>query len=261
MIARVKKSCDQLLEEATAKEEAFRSHLRAEKTSAQADLENLQAILSRAARASVSDGDVMVVRKELKGALLSQERLDQHSQRAHRQGEGWGWKYDVTDDLRLDDVQTYMGRVVKGEGSDVARPMTMRELTENVQQVLEATASVTSQLTTCNQDVTSLTRRQADLEKTSSSLSSDVASWKKTESELKKTTSSLKTDVASLKKTESEAKKTTSSLKTDVASLKKTESELTKMTSSLKTEVESMKTGGTESESKTVVPKTVCGKS
>ena len=79
------RSRDELLEEVSAKEDSARSQLRAEKTAATVTMETLSALVSRAARVTGKDPDVVWLRNELRAALLSEDGLDHHRQRADRQ--------------------------------------------------------------------------------------------------------------------------------------------------------------------------------
>ncbi|KAL8589521.1 hypothetical protein ACOMHN_015907 [Nucella lapillus] len=133
-------------------------------------------LLAKTARATAADPeDVVMCRKELKAALLPDDTLDQHRQRADRQDRSCHWGYDVTDAAALlhqDDVTVYMGRVVGvegggGEGKRVAVPL--RELTDRVErrmkEVTENTHTLTSQLTSCTEDFATLQKKGDDLEK------------------------------------------------------------------------------------------------
>ena len=73
-----RRSRDELLEEVSAKEDSARSQLRAEKTAATVTVETLSALVSRAARVTGKDPDVVALRNELQAALLSEDRLDHH---------------------------------------------------------------------------------------------------------------------------------------------------------------------------------------
>ena len=117
-------SRDELLEEVSAKEDSVRSQLRADKTPATVTMETLSALVSRAARVTGKDPDVVSLRNELRAALLSEDELDHHRQCAERQEPVWGWRYDVTEAsfLQLEVVQAYMGRVLEGGRADVTRP-------------------------------------------------------------------------------------------------------------------------------------------
>ena len=195
LITWVKQSRDQLLEEVSMKEDTMRCQLRTEKTLTSVAIETLRALLSRAARASGSEADVMVVRKELKGALLSQDRLDQHSQRAHRQEEGWGWRYDVTASLQIDDIKSYMGQLTERESADIIKPMSLRELGGRTDEVM-------SQVTACKDDIKSL---EADM----ANGKAEMTTMKKTEADLEKRTTTLHSDMATLKKKEEQLEKKT----------------------------------------------------
>ena len=199
LITWVKQSRDQLLEEVSMKEDTMRCQLRTEKTLTSVAIETLRALLSRAARASGSEADVMVVRKELKGALLSQDKLDQHSQRAHRQEEGWGWRYDVTASLQIDDIKSYMGQLMERESADIIKPMSLRELGGRIDEVM-------SQLTACKDDIKSL---EADLANGTTSIKAEMTTMKKTEADLEKRTTALNSDLATLKKKEEQLEEKT----------------------------------------------------
>ena len=91
------RSREELLEEVSAKEDSARSQLRVEKTAATVTMESLSALVSRAARVTGKDPDVVGLRNELRAALLSEDRLDHHRQQADRQEPLWWWRYDVTE--------------------------------------------------------------------------------------------------------------------------------------------------------------------
>ena len=257
------RSRDELLEEVSAKEDSARSQLRAEKTAATVTMETLSDLVSRAARVAGKDPDVVSLRNELRAALLSEDRLDHHRQRADRQEPLWGWRYDVTEAsvLQLEVVQAYMGRVVEGGRADVTRPLSLRELSDKVDRLMNEmtetnnnvtanTKNITANTTTissCRNDVTTLNKSEIDLRKKTASLVSDVADLqiqttslmddmttvKKTEADLKKTMSSLEADMTTVKKTEADLKNTMSLLEADMTTVKKTEADLKKTTSSL----------------------------
>ena len=257
------RSRDELLEEVSAKEDSARSQLRAEKTAATVTMETLSALVSRAARVTGKDPDVVWLRNELQAALLNEDRLDHHRQRADKQEPVWGWRYDVTEAsvLQLEIVQAYMGRVVEGGRADVSRPLSLRELADKVDRMMNEmtetnnnvtantkhlTASTTN-ISSCWNDVTTLNKSEIDLQKKTASLLTDVAdlkkqttslttdmtAMKKTEDDLKKTTTSITADMTTVKKTQADLKKTTTSLTADMTTVKKTEADLKKKTSSL----------------------------
>ena len=64
------RSRDDLLEEVSAKEDSARSQLRAEKTAATVTMETLSALVSRAARVTGKDPDVVSLRNELRLSLI-----------------------------------------------------------------------------------------------------------------------------------------------------------------------------------------------
>ena len=222
------RSRDELLEEVSAKEDSARSQLRADKTAATVTMETLSALVSRAARVTGKDPNVVSLRNELRAALLSEDRLDHHRQRADRQEPVWGWRYDVTEAsvLQPEVVQAYMGRVVEGDRADVTRPLSLRELADKVDRFM-------NEMTETNNNVTAITANIAaittDINANTTNISScrdEVTSLKKTEVDLQKKTASLITDVADLRKE-------TTSLTADVTTVKKTEADLKKTTSLL----------------------------
>ena len=215
------RSRDQLLEEVSAKEDSVRSQLRADKTPATITMETLSALVSRAARVTGKDPDVVWLRNELRAALLSEDELDHHRQCADRQKPLWGWRYDVTEAsfLQLEVVQAYMGRVVEGDRPDVTRPLSLRELADKVDRLMNemtetnnnVTANTknitanTTNISSCREDVTTVKKSQVDLQKKTASLVTGVA-------DLQKQTTSLTADMTTVKKTEDDLKNTTSSL-------------------------------------------------
>ena len=146
------RSRDELLEEVSAKEDSARSQLRAEKTAATVTMETLSALVSRASRVTGKDLDLVSLRNELRAALLSEDGLDQHRQRAERQEPVWGWRYDVTEALvlQLEVVQAYMGRVVEGGRADVTRSLSLRELADKVDRLM-------NEMTETNNNITAIT--------------------------------------------------------------------------------------------------------
>ena len=237
------RSRDELLEEVSAKDDSARSQLRAEKTAATVTMETLSALVPRAARVTGKDPEVVWLKNELRAALLSEDRLDHHRQRADRQEPLWGWRYDVTEAsvLQLEVVQAYMGRVVDGGRANVTRPLSLRELADKVDrltnEMTETNNNVTANTTnisSCRNDVTTLNKSEIDLQKNTASLLTDVA-------DLHKQTTSLTTDVTTMKKTEDELKKTMTSFEADMTTVKKTQADLKKTTTSLTADMTTMK--------------------
>ena len=213
-----RRSRDELLEEVSAKEDSARSQLRAEKTAATVTVETLSALVSRAARVTGKDPDVVSLRNELQAALLSEDRLDHHRQRADRQEPVWGWRYEVTEAsvLQLEVVQAYMGRVVEGSRADVTRPLSLRELADKVDRLVNEmtetkskvdtnTTNITANTTNITANTTNIDTNVAELQRKTTSLDTDVADF------LKKTTS-LETGITTIKKDEADLKKTTATL-------------------------------------------------
>ena len=201
------RSRDELLEEVSAKEDSARSQLRAEKTAATVTMETLSALVSRASRVTGKDLDVVSLRNELRAALLSEDGLDHHRQRAERQEPVWGWRYDVTEAsvLQLEVVQAYMGRVVERGRADVTRPLSLRELSDKVDRLM-------NEMTETNNNITAITTNITANTNNISSCRDDVTSLKKSEIELQEKTASLTADMKTVKKKEAAAKKTTSSV-------------------------------------------------
>ena len=198
-----RRSRDELLEEVSAKEDSARSQLRAEKTAATVTVETLSALVSRAARVTGKDPDVVSLRNELQAALLSEDGLDHHRQRADRQEPVCGWKHDVTEApvLQLEVVQAYMGRVVEGSRADVTRPLSLRELADKMDRLMneitETKSKVNTNTTNITANTTNIDTNVAELQRKTTSLDTDVADF------LKKTTS-LETDITTIKKDESD---------------------------------------------------------
>ena len=206
-----RRSRDELLEEVSAKEDSARSQLRAEKTAATVTVETLSALVSRAARVTGKDPDVVSLRNELQAALLSEDRLDHHRQRADRQEPVWGWRYEVTEAsvLQLEVVQAYMGRVVEGSRADVTRPLSLRELADKMDRLMneitETKSKVNTNTTNITANTTNIDTNVAELQRKTTSLDTVVADF------LKKT-ASLETDITTIKKDEADLKKTTATL-------------------------------------------------
>ena len=258
------RSRDELLEEVSAKEDSVRSQLRADKTPATVTMETLSALVSRATRVTGKDPDVVWLRNELRAALLSEDRLDHHRQRANKQEPVWGLRYDVTEAsvLQLEVVQAYMGRVVEGDRADVTRPLSLRELADKVDRLMnemtetknnvtaisaniaaittDITANTTNiaanttNISSCRDEATSLKKSEVDLQKKTASLVTDVA-------DLQKETTSLTADVTTVKKTEADLKKMMSSLEADMTTVKKTKADLKKTMSSLEFDMTTVK--------------------
>ncbi|KAL8561543.1 hypothetical protein ACOMHN_057236 [Nucella lapillus] len=212
---------DHLLDEVTAKETASRGQLTAHKSSTALLRDSLSSLLSQAVKASSVEPGVVMLKNELKEALLSDEALDHHTKRA--QGQELeppckGWDYDVTDAsvLPFDDIRAYMGRVTEGAEMGVARPpaLSLKELTGEVDtwmnDVKEAITKMTSQLTMCEDDVTAVQKKEAELEE---KVKSEIAALSKnTEEDLRKKTSALSDDITAQKKMTDTLEKTTQSL-------------------------------------------------
>ncbi|KAK7091789.1 uncharacterized protein [Littorina saxatilis] len=214
IMASIQRSRDELLDEVSAKEERPRSQLRAQKTAATVTKETLSALVSRAARVSDSDPDVVRVRKELQAALLSEDRLDQHRQQADRQQCMWSWRYDVTDVslVQQDVVGACMGRVVEGGDDDVTRPLSVTQLADKLDRLV-------TRLESTEADVTTLKNNEAHLEKNVTALSGDFTALKNREIDMKTDSSALSYEVTALKKT-------TTALEDDVTAIKTTTSAL-----------------------------------
>ena len=235
------RSRDDLLEEVSAKEDSARSQLHADKTAATVTMETLSDLVTRAARVTSKDPDVVSLRNELRAALLSDDRLDHHRQRADRQGPLWGWKYDVIESsvLQLEVVQAYMGRVVEGGRADVTRPLSMRELADKVDRLMnemtEINNNVTANTTSITANTSNIAANITDIASntthitantTISSFRDDMTKLKQGEIDLRKKTASLVCDVADLQIQ-------MTSVMADVTTVKKTEADLKKTTSSL----------------------------
>ena len=210
----VKRSRDNLMEEVLAKEESARSQLRAEKTAATVTMETLSSLVSRAARVTGDDPDVVLLRNELRAALLSEDRLDHHRQQADRQEPLWGWRYDVTEAsvLQLEVVQAYMGRVVEGGRADVTRPLSLRELADNVDRLMnelaETNANVTANTTNIAANSCNITTITTNIAANTTDIAAITTSITSMTSEL----TSCKDAVSTLKKNEAHLQKKTVSL-------------------------------------------------
>ena len=150
--------------------------------------------------------------------IRDRDRLDHHRQRADRQEPVWGWRYDVTEAsvLQLEVVQAYMGRVVEGSRADVTRPLSLRELADKIDRLMNEmtetkskvntnTTNITANTTNITANTTNIDTNVAELQRKTTSLDTDVADF------LKKTTS-LETDITTIKKDEADLKKTTVTL-------------------------------------------------
>ena len=251
-----RRSRDELLEEVSAKEDSARSQLRAEKTAATVTVETLSALVSRAARVTGKDPDVVSLRNEMQAALLSEDGLDHHRQRADRQEPVWGWRYDVTEAsvLQLEVVQAYMGRVVEGSHADVTRPLSLRELADKVDRLMNEmieteskvntnTTNIIAITTNITANTTNITANSSNITANTTNISScrdDVRTLKKNEVDLLKKTSCLDTNVAELQRKTTSLDtdvanflKKTTSLETGITTIKKDEADLKKTTAAL----------------------------
>ena len=207
------RSRDELLEEVSAKEDSAKSQLRAEKTAATVTMETLSALVSRAARVTGKDPDVVSLRNELRAALLSEDRLDHHRQRANRQEPLWGWMYDVTEAsvLQLEVVQAtwggwWRGAVLTSPGpvseraggqggplderddrNQQQRHCNTKNITANTTDITANTNNITANATNITANTNSITANATNI----TSLTDDMTTVKKDGTELKKTTSSL----------------------------------------------------------------------
>ena len=208
------RSRDELLEEVSAKEDSARSQLRAEKTAATVTMETLSALVSRAARVTGKDPDVVSLRNELRAALLSEDSLDHHRQRANRKEPLWGWRYDVTEAsvLQLEVVQAYMGRVVEGDRADVTRPLSLRELADKVDRLMnemtETNNNVTANTKNITANTTDITANTNNITANATSITANTNSITANATKI----TSLTDDMTTVKKDGTELKKTTSSL-------------------------------------------------
>ena len=200
-------SRDELLEEVSAKEDSARSQLRAEKTAATVTMETLSALVSRASRVTGKDLDLVSLRNELRAALLSEDGLDQHRQRAERQEPVWGWRYDVTEAsvLQLEVVQAYMGRVVEGGRADVTRPLSLRELADKVDRLMNEMTETNNNVTA---NATNITANTADI----AAITTDITANSNNIAANTNNITSLTADMTTVKKDGAEMKKTTSSI-------------------------------------------------
>ena len=208
------RSRDDLLEEVSAKEDSARSQLRAEKTAATVTMETLSALVSRAARVTGKDPDVMWLRNELRAALLSEDRLDQHRQRADRQEPLWRWRYDVTEAsvLQLEVVQAYIGRVVDGGRANVTRPLSLRELADKVDrltnEMTETNNNVTANTTNIAANTTKIATNTNNITANTNNITANTININTNTNSI----TSLTADMTTVKKDGAEMKKTTSSL-------------------------------------------------
>ena len=200
MVTWATRSREELLEEVSAKEDSARSQLRVEKTAATVTMESLSALVSRAARVTGKDPDVVSLRNELRAALLSEDKLDHHRQRADRQEPLWGWRYDVTEAsvLQLEVVQAYMGRVVERGRLDVTRPLSLRQLADKVDRLMnemtETNNNVTANTKNITTNTTSIAANTTNIAANTTNISSclnDVTTLNKSEIDLQKKTASF----------------------------------------------------------------------
>ena len=208
------RSRDDLLEEVSAKEDSARSQLRAEKTAATVTMETLSALVSRAARVTGKDPDVVSLRNELRVALLSEDRLDHHRRQADRQEPLLGWRYDVTEAsvLQLEVVQAYMGRVVDGGRADVTRPLSLRELADKVDrlanEMTESNNNVTANTTNIAANTTKIAGNTNNITANTNNITANTNNINTNTNSI----TSLTADMTTVKKDGAEMKKTTSSL-------------------------------------------------
>ena len=80
------KARDELLEDASAREDSARSQLSAEKKSTTTAIKTLSSLVSRAARVVAGgDAEVVVLRNQLKEAKLGEDIMQHHRQQADRE--------------------------------------------------------------------------------------------------------------------------------------------------------------------------------
>ena len=176
LVTWARQSRDEVLEEVKAKEDVCTNQLQADKAAASLAMDRLSLLVSRAARADGSDGDVLLLRKELRAALLSQDRLDRHTEQPHTQGALWGCSWHVSDVSLLDreTVKAYMGRVVEG-ADDVSRPAgILSQLTEKVEHLMADMAQANNNIAT---NTTNIATNKSQLDDTKA----DITTLKKNE--------------------------------------------------------------------------------
>ena len=194
LVTWARQSRDEMLEEVKAKEDVCTNQLQADKAAASLAMDRLSLLVSRAARADGSDGDVLLLRKELRAALLSQDRLDRHTEQPHTQGALWGCSWHVSDVSLLDreTVKAYMGRVVEG-ADDVSRPAgILSQLTEKVERLM---ADMTQANTNIANNTTSIAANTTNIATSVTGLTANIATNTSSTSELNANFTTIKTSV------------------------------------------------------------------
>eukprot|EP00745_Piridium_sociabile_P013573 TRINITY_DN20021_c0_g1_i1.p1 TRINITY_DN20021_c0_g1~~TRINITY_DN20021_c0_g1_i1.p1 ORF type:complete len:325 (-),score=89.30 TRINITY_DN20021_c0_g1_i1:36-1010(-) len=223
------KSRDGLLDAVSGKEDEDKGRLQAEKSTMTAAVTTLSSLVSRAAtQAARNAPDVLVLRTELKAALLSDQTLDGHRQQS--QDTAWSWSYDPCDAgsvLQAHDVQVYMGSLVEGAAAaDGHTPrLSLQDLTARVDRVFQFMSEAADKITT-------LTETDAELEKKITSNTVDLENkitlnTVDLKKEMTLNTDDLKKEMMSLgddlKKGKTTLDQKTAVLEQDVTHLKKTE--------------------------------------
>ncbi|XP_076456788.1 uncharacterized protein LOC143291074 [Babylonia areolata] len=234
LVAWARQARDRLLEDVSGKEATSRGLLTAHKSSTALIRQSLSSLLSRAAQTTSTDPDVVTLKTELKEALLSEEKLQLLRKRAEKSDGGWGWDYDTTDAavLHADDVRAYMGRIAEGPEVGTPEPtVSLRELAERVDrwmsEVRDTTSTMTSELTSCKGDLTTLHTEAAGLERKVQSLNDALTAAKKREDGMGKKIQSLSSDMRKF-----------STLSDDLSTQKQSAADLQQRTQSLEKKME-----------------------
>ena len=197
LVTWARQSRDEVLEEVKAKEDVCTNQLQADKAAASLAMERLSLLVSRAARADGSDGDVLLLRKELRAALLSQDRLARHTEQPHTQGALWGCSWYVSDVSLLDreTVKAYMGRVVEG-ADDVSRPAgVLSQLTEKVERLMADMAQANTSIANNTTSIAANTANIAANTTNVTGLTANIATNTSSISELNANFTTIKTSV------------------------------------------------------------------
>ena len=223
-----KRSRDELMEEVSAKEESARSQLRAEKKAATVTMKTFSSLVSRAARVTGDDPDVVLLRNELRAALLSEDRFDHHRQQADRQKPLWGWRYDVSEAsvLQLEVVQDYMGRVVEGGRADITRPLSLRKRADKVDRLIneltETNNNITTNATNIAANTTNIAANTTNIAANTTNIAANTTNIAANTTSITSLTlelTSCKDDVLTLNKKVADLEKKTTLLQKDLSSL------------------------------------------
>ncbi|KAK7500151.1 hypothetical protein BaRGS_00008698 [Batillaria attramentaria] len=118
LITKATRARDELLEGLTKRKRAAEKNIDAEKNASGSTVEKLSGLVARASRPSNQDADVVVLKNELRTALLSDDVLEEHSKRAAREQQLVFFPCQTdTSAVELDDVRAYMGELYDADHS------------------------------------------------------------------------------------------------------------------------------------------------